>query len=264
MNKRFSLLSLIGIVTVTGFLISLSSTFSELRETNAQLEAVSAEIKSDKNNAAHNQVICDEYRPYVASLEKTYTARMEMKSRARTILQELIPAQSKIVPVEGKISIRRIPAIREPSDHRSGYAIFVPDSCKCEIRMLFNAAEDALFEGFEPESTFPLHSGLNEVMFHVISGNGSTQMRLTVNRDVVAKAVAEGSESRGGSYSNPVFDPQVDYSLAKLLPPAKYPRLPRLLKYTPNFDSTANEPQQLQPRVELHLRLAEGKVNSGG
>ena len=159
MNMRFSLLGLIGIVTVTGFLLSLFSTFNELRQTDAQFSTVSTEIKNGKYYAAHYQGVCDEFRPYVASVEKTFDARAEMNRRAEAVLEELIPEQSKIVPVEGKISIRRIPSIRRIDDHRSGYAIFVPDSCKCEIKMLFEAGEAELLEGFESESTFPLLNG---------------------------------------------------------------------------------------------------------
>ena len=259
MSMRFSLLGLIGIVTVTGFLISLFSTFNELRQTKAQLASVSAEIKSDSYNAPNNRAICDEYGPYVASVEKTLAARTEMNRRAKVILEELIPDQSKIVPVEGKISIRRIPAIRKMSDNRFDFAIFVPDSCKCEIKMLFEASENELFEGFESESTFPLLSGLNQVKFRVISGDGSTQMKLTINGDVVAKAIAEGHGSIGHSYGSPVFDPQEDYSLAKLVQPTKHSkRLPTLLDYKPSFRLGPNRTQQLSPPcVELRLRLGE-------
>ena len=255
MSTRFSLLSLIGIVTVTGFLISLFSTYNEIRQTNARLTAVSAEIKADQYSANHCRTTCFELEPYVAKAEKTIAAREEMIRRTEVILEELIPEQSKVVPVDGKISIRRIPAIRRIGDYRSGYAIFVPDSCKCEIKLLFKPGEDELFEGFQSGSTFPPLSGLNEVKFRSIAGDGSTQMKLTINGDVVAKAVAEGYESNGQSYSNQVFDPQKDYSVKRPK------RVPKLLEYSPDFPrSRPYSPEQSQPSVELHLGLVE--VNS--
>jgi len=258
---RFSLLGLIAIVTVAGFSISLFSTYHEFRQANAQLATISAEIKGGTYAATRFRETSVELGPYVAKLEKAFAARAEMERRAEVILEELTPEQSKIVPVEGKISIRRIPAISKILDHRQGFAIFVPDSCKCEIKMLFDAGEIELFEGFESESTFPLLNGLNEVRFRLTSADGSTQMALTINGEVVAKAVANGHESTGGSYSlsNLFFDPQVDYSLATLLKPAKHPRrLPELLDYEPRMGANS----KLQPSVELHLRLVREASSS--
>jgi len=243
---RISLLTLIAIVTVAGLLVSLFYGHYELRQIQSQIATTSAQNFAAADATANHQKALAELDPYLIRAEKTLDIREDVVSQVERVFAGLVAEESKIVPVEGKISIREIPAIKRLTAYRNGYAIFLPDSKRCEL-VLDLDDEHSLFDGFESGTRFPLATGLNKVVFTESSESSTgnvAELVLMINDNVVAKAVAQcDGGGSGHGYGDQSLITQKDYSsMSKKL---------RLIGYQRHM--TFTDGTKVRPQFKLNL-----------
>ncbi len=244
---RFSILSLIAIITLTAFAIDLYSTYEELRKTRAELVEVSLmndEYKALANaNARSYERAVRDLPPFIEKQQTAYDARVTLQHRAEKLFHELVTQESSIDPQEGMISIREIPTITSVQRFHKAMAIHVPAHRHCEIELQY-IDERAYFE-LEPKATFPLQSGRNEVVFSTTGEKTHSKLSLIINEQVVASASANDAFLTGYTESQSSFNPQRNFG------PGKASDIPPLLDFQPVLKNKGIA--NTQPKILIRL-----------
>jgi|GEM_PF-5803718 len=204
---RFSLLTLLGLITCAAILISLVSASSKLRGERAELEITLAQLELASAESDHFQGIRRDLEPTMIYQDRLLKARTTLLEQVENAFHSQVTEQSVIEPVEGKVSVRAIPAFRRADSWEQGFMVHVSEESTCELEVAIQQ-DDQVFLGLEEQQRFALRTGLNKLLMSFEPDEGELRIVVSINVEDVASATADATEDRRLGWESWRYDKQ--------------------------------------------------------
>ena len=228
---RFSLKSLVVLVTFAGIGVSGFLQFSKIRQLHHETGKIQVELSSAINDDQRKLRSQEVLEPTLRSLQAEYSRVQGTRERVERIFQSLVAEFSKVVPKEDQISVRQVPTLNMEFGLKKDYVVYVPADRSCQLKINIESdlkqprriSEDYLVPAMD---SIPLAVGFNRVTFLFGQVEQRYKIQISVNDGQPLEIELVEPSSSGYGYATHGFSNQKDYDVGS--------KLPRLVKFKPS------------------------------
>jgi len=228
---RFSLKTLIALVTLASIGVSGFQQISKISQLHHRTNDTQAQLRSIRNSDQRKQRNQEILEPRLRSLQAECNRSQAVREQIEHLLESLVPEFSKIVPAADQISVRKIPTLKMETGLKKQFVVYVPANRCCLLKIKTTSSQKKSkpigADYLMPETdSLPLAVGFNRVRFSFCRVEQIYKIQVSVNDAQPIEIELVQPRSSGFSWSIYDFENQKDYDLDD--------KLPKLVRFKPS------------------------------